>query len=192
MANVVDHRRLGDGQDQRHLASSTGSSEAETPQLADSLAAGLAMVAVARGRARSSCRSDPARSSAAPCSPVAPPILVAALAAARDARRRAATATPAATVTTTAPRRTATTTAAATTHTSAVVPPKPYDPALPIDLGGVEGVTPQQQAAAENLLADHAHPAAAVRRPGRRRGRWASCRSATGSSATSTTSTPPT
>jgi hypothetical protein len=30
---------------------------------------------------------------------------------------------------------------------------KPYDPTLPIDLGGVEGVTPQQQAAAENLLA---------------------------------------
>ncbi|MGH9085056.1 MAG: hypothetical protein ACRDYW_06350 [Acidimicrobiales bacterium] len=35
----------------------------------------------------------------------------------------------------------------------AVVPPKPFDPALPIDLGGVPGVTPQQQAAAENLLA---------------------------------------
>ncbi len=30
---------------------------------------------------------------------------------------------------------------------------KPYDPALPIDLGGVEGVTPQQQAAAENMVA---------------------------------------
>jgi hypothetical protein len=30
---------------------------------------------------------------------------------------------------------------------------KPYDPALPIDLGGVEGVTPQQQAFAENLVA---------------------------------------
>lgn len=36
---------------------------------------------------------------------------------------------------------------------AAVVPPKPYDPTLPIDLGGVEGVTPQQQARAENLLA---------------------------------------
>jgi hypothetical protein len=35
----------------------------------------------------------------------------------------------------------------------AVVPPKPFDPAMPIDLGGVPGVTPQQQAAAENLLA---------------------------------------
>ena len=38
-------------------------------------------------------------------------------------------------------------------HTEAVVPPKAYDPTLPIDLGGVEGVTLQQQAAAENLLA---------------------------------------
>ncbi len=35
----------------------------------------------------------------------------------------------------------------------AVVPPKPYDPTMPIDLGGVEGVTPQEQARAENLLA---------------------------------------
>ncbi|MGV3759210.1 MAG: hypothetical protein ACO1PW_06650 [Actinomycetota bacterium] len=35
---------------------------------------------------------------------------------------------------------------------AAVVPPKPFDPDLPIDLGGVEGVTPRQQAAAENLL----------------------------------------
>lgn len=38
-------------------------------------------------------------------------------------------------------------------HVAAVVPPKPYDPLLPIDLGGVDGVTPQQQAAAENLIA---------------------------------------
>ncbi len=30
---------------------------------------------------------------------------------------------------------------------------QPYDPALPIDLGGTDGVTPQQQAAAENLVA---------------------------------------
>jgi hypothetical protein len=35
----------------------------------------------------------------------------------------------------------------------AVVPPKPFDPDLPIDLSGVEGVTLQQQAQAENLLA---------------------------------------
>ena len=29
---------------------------------------------------------------------------------------------------------------------------RPYDPELPVDLGGVEGVTPRQQAAAENLV----------------------------------------
>jgi len=33
------------------------------------------------------------------------------------------------------------------------VAPVPYDPTRPIDLGGVDGVTPQQQAAAENLVA---------------------------------------
>jgi hypothetical protein len=38
-------------------------------------------------------------------------------------------------------------------HTAAVVPPKEYDPNKPIDLGGVPGVTPQQQARAENLIA---------------------------------------
>ncbi len=37
--------------------------------------------------------------------------------------------------------------------TPAVVPPTPFDPARPIDLGGVEGVSPAQQARAENLLA---------------------------------------
>jgi hypothetical protein len=44
-------------------------------------------------------------------------------------------------------------TADGTEAVAAAVPPKPFDPNLPIDLGGVEGVTPQQQAAAENLLA---------------------------------------
>ncbi len=38
-------------------------------------------------------------------------------------------------------------------HEAAAVAPKPYDPTKPIDLGGVEGVTPEQQAAAENLIA---------------------------------------
>ena len=33
------------------------------------------------------------------------------------------------------------------------VPPRAFDPELPIDLGGVDGVTPEQQARAENLLA---------------------------------------
>ncbi len=32
------------------------------------------------------------------------------------------------------------------------IPAKPYDPELPIDFSGVDGVTPQQQAAAENLV----------------------------------------
>ena len=39
------------------------------------------------------------------------------------------------------------------TTVSAEVRSSPYDPALPIDLGGVPGVTAQQQAAAENLVA---------------------------------------
>jgi hypothetical protein len=34
----------------------------------------------------------------------------------------------------------------------AAVAPKPYDPTKPIDLGGVPGVTPAQQARAENLI----------------------------------------
>ncbi len=38
-------------------------------------------------------------------------------------------------------------------HVSAVVAPVPYDPTKPIDLGGVPGVTPEQQARAENLVA---------------------------------------
>ncbi len=38
-------------------------------------------------------------------------------------------------------------------HAAAVVPPKEYDPTKPIDLGGVPGVTPQEQARAENLIA---------------------------------------
>lgn len=38
-------------------------------------------------------------------------------------------------------------------HEPSVVPPKPFDPLLPIDLGGVEGVSLEEQARAENLLA---------------------------------------
>ena len=38
-------------------------------------------------------------------------------------------------------------------HTAAAVPTVPYDPTLPIDLGGVAGVTPHEQARAENLVA---------------------------------------
>ena len=45
--------------------------------------------------------------------------------------------------------------AATTAHddTAQAVAPVPYDPTKPIDLGGIEGVTPEQQAAAENLVA---------------------------------------
>lgn len=38
-------------------------------------------------------------------------------------------------------------------HAAAAVAPAPYDPTKPIDLGGVPGVTPAQQARAENLVA---------------------------------------
>jgi hypothetical protein len=38
-------------------------------------------------------------------------------------------------------------------HDHAVVAPIPYDPTKPIDLGGVPGVTPEEQARAENLVA---------------------------------------
>ena len=59
---------------------------------------------------------------------------------------------------------TATTTPASATNPSAdptptapavaaVVAPTPYDPTKPIDLSGVDGVTPEQQARAENLVA---------------------------------------
>ncbi len=44
-------------------------------------------------------------------------------------------------------------TAAASAQPPAAVPPHPFDPALPIDLSGVPGVSPEQQARAENLLA---------------------------------------
>ncbi len=38
-------------------------------------------------------------------------------------------------------------------HGAPTVEPKPYDPTKPIDLSGTPGVTPEQQAAAENLIA---------------------------------------
>jgi hypothetical protein len=42
---------------------------------------------------------------------------------------------------------------AATVEAAPVVAPHPFDPNLPIDLSGVPGVTPQEQARAQNLLA---------------------------------------
>ena len=47
----------------------------------------------------------------------------------------------------------ATATADGHVHATAVVPPKVYDPKKPIDLSGVPGVTLEQQARAENLIA---------------------------------------
>jgi hypothetical protein len=41
---------------------------------------------------------------------------------------------------------------AAPTEAASAVAPKPYDPKKPIDLSGVPGVTPEQQARAENLI----------------------------------------
>jgi hypothetical protein len=38
-------------------------------------------------------------------------------------------------------------------HEHSTVVAKPFDPAMPIDLSGIPGVTPQQQARAENLIA---------------------------------------
>ena len=38
--------------------------------------------------------------------------------------------------------------------TASVVAPVPYDPVKPIDLGGVPGVSPEEQARAENLIAE--------------------------------------
>ena len=43
--------------------------------------------------------------------------------------------------------------AAGHVHIASAVAPKPYDPTKPIDLGGVPGVTLQEQARAENLIA---------------------------------------
>jgi hypothetical protein len=44
------------------------------------------------------------------------------------------------------------TTAGAHTHAAQAVAPVPYDPDEPIDLGGVDGVTPEQQATAESIV----------------------------------------
>ena len=57
------------------------------------------------------------------------------------------------TTSTTAPAATETTVTETThAHDPVTVAPVPYDPSLPIDLGGVLGVTPEQQAAAENII----------------------------------------
>ena len=128
-----------------------GLGESESPQLADSLAAGLALVAVLAVCAQLLSLGSGALERS-PLLTGGTAILVAALAlpgmlsagshnhAAGHGSEEGAAAH-------------GHDDAGGDAHTAAVVPPKPYDPTLPIDLGGVDGVTPQQQAAAENLLA---------------------------------------
>jgi hypothetical protein len=52
-----------------------------------------------------------------------------------------------------APGHTHTAADGSTSSGTAAIAPKPYDPTQPIDLSGVPGVTPEQQARAENLIA---------------------------------------
>ncbi|MFL6205946.1 MAG: hypothetical protein ACJ739_11405 [Acidimicrobiales bacterium] len=119
----------------------------EEPQMADSLAAGLALLAVlATGAELVSFASLAIRRS--PLFTGAAAITVAALAVPGMLAAGSHTHSHGA-----AGHTHDAAAAGGHTHTAAVVPPKPYDPTLPIDLSGVEGVTPQQQAAAENLLA---------------------------------------
>jgi hypothetical protein len=126
-----------------------GLTEAESPQLADSLAAGLALVAVLAAVAHlfsfgsEALRRSPLLTGTAAI--VIASLAVPAMVSAGSHSHAGGHGDEA---------------AGGHSHAAgddaahgAVVPPKPYDPTLPIDLGGVEGVTLQQQAAAENLLA---------------------------------------
>ncbi|MFP5256916.1 MAG: hypothetical protein ACLGI8_13825 [Acidimicrobiia bacterium] len=127
-----------------------GLEEAEAVQTADGLAAGLAVVAVVAtaghlsGRARSALQSVPwlTGTAALVVAAVSVPAMVSAgthsHSSGHDDAAPAHHDAPAAD--------------AADARPASAVPPKPYHPDLPIDLGGVEGVTPRQQAAAENLL----------------------------------------
>lgn len=128
-----------------------GLGDAESPQLADSLAAGLAVVAVLAIVAQLFSVGRHALS-ASPLLTGGVSVLVAALAipgmlgagshshaGGHDEAGAAAHAHGDG--------------AAGDTHTASAVPAKPYDPTLPLDLGGVEGVTLEEQARAENLLA---------------------------------------
>jgi hypothetical protein len=130
-----------------------GLTEAESPQLADSLAAGLAVVAVLAAVAYLFSFGTRALSasplltgvSAIVIASLAVPAMVSAGSHSHAGGHGDGAAAAAG--------HSHGDGADATAHTASAVPPKPYDPTLPIDLGGVEGVSPQQQAAAENLLA---------------------------------------
>ena len=125
-----------------------GLEAAETVQLADGVAAGLAAVAVLAafaavvgpGESRPRRLLVPAATLAVAA--LAVPSMVSAGSHAHAEGPAAAhghDATPAASDET-------------TNVATAAVPPKAYDPTKPIDLSGVPGVTPEQQARAENLI----------------------------------------
>ena len=128
-----------------------GLGEAEPRQFADSMAAGLALAAVIAGLAY----LFGARQRALVRSPLltgATAILVAGLALpamlSAGSHAHAGGGDESA-----AGHHAGGTTAAVNEPPASAVPPKAFDPLLPIDLGGVPDVTPEQQARAENLLA---------------------------------------
>jgi len=124
-----------------------GLEEKEPVQFADSLAAGLAVTAVlaaglylaGRGRAMSARRPLFTGTAAVVVAALAFPGMISAGSHGHAGGGHDEVGATAAHDSTTDP-------------TASAVAPVPYDPTLPIDLGGVEGVTAQQQAAAENLL----------------------------------------
>lgn len=130
-----------------------GLGDVESPQLADSLAAGLAVVAVLAVIAYLIGVGSLALTQS-PILTGTTAVLVAALAVpgmlAGGSHTHAGGHAEGAAA---AHSHGSTETGATADAPASAVPAKPYDPALPLDLGGVEGVTLQQQAAAENLLA---------------------------------------
>lgn len=119
-----------------------GLTEAESPQMADAMAAGLALVAALAGIAYL-FRLGQRALTASPLLTGGTAVLVAAIS--LPGMLAAGTHTHAddhshGDVT-------------AAVEPAAAVPPKAYDPTMPIDLSGVPGVSLQQQARAENLLA---------------------------------------
>ncbi len=140
-----------------------GLDEAEGVQLADGLAAVLALLAVAGSLARlfESPRRPVGRETR-PAVLAGAAVIVAALAvpAMASAGSHEHASPEHARPEHAGPERGHDSAAAGSTHEHAgqsgaveqAVPPKPYDPTKPIDLGGVEGVTPEQQARAESLL----------------------------------------
>jgi hypothetical protein len=121
-----------------------GLEEAESAQMADAMAAGLAVVAVLAGLAYLFSLGDRALVSSPLLTGfvavlVAGLSLPAMLAAGSHSHAEGGAAHAHG--------------GSAAAETPSAVPPKTYDPTLPIDLSGVPGVTLEQQARAENLLA---------------------------------------